>query len=59
VNLDDHNSQAKGQALSKLPAGRQLLQVPVRGREDAGVTGNLLPAPDPQKALLLEEAQDI
>jgi hypothetical protein len=37
-----------------LPPAAKLLQVPVRGREDAGVADNLLPSPDPQEALLLE-----
>ena len=58
-NLDDHNGQAKVQVLSKLPAGNGLLQVPVRGRDHAGVALNLLPAPYALEALLLEEAQEL
>src|SRR5664280_2408749 len=58
-HLDDHNGQAKVQVLSKLPGGNGLLQVPVRGRQDAGVALNLLPAPDALEALLLEKAQEL
>jgi hypothetical protein len=57
--LDNNNGQAKVQVLSKLPAGGELLQVPVRGRQDAGVAVNLLPAPDALEALLLEKAQEL
>src|ERR1035437_3789521 len=41
-HLDDHNCQTKVQILAELPAGSQLLQVPVRGREDARVALDLL-----------------
>ena len=58
-HLDDHNGQAKVQVLSKLPAGNGLLQVPVRGRQDAGVALNLLPASNALEALLLEKAQEL
>jgi hypothetical protein len=37
VNLDDHNGQAKGQARSKLPAGRQLLFVAARTRASPAI----------------------
>jgi hypothetical protein len=59
-NLDDNHGQAKVQVLSKLPASHHgLLQVPVRGREHAGVAVNLLPAADALEALLLEKAQEL
>ena len=57
--LDHHNRQAKVQILPELPAGDALLQVSVRGRQDAGVAVNLLPAPNPLEALLLEIAQKL
>ena len=59
ANLDDDHRQAKVQVLSKLPAGHGLLQVPIRGREDAGVARNLLPAADALETLLLEKAQEL
>jgi hypothetical protein len=52
------SGQAKVQVLSKLPAGDGLLG-PVRGRENAGVALNLLPAPDALGTLLLEKAQEL
>src|ERR1019366_1987161 len=55
----DHNGQADVQFLSKLPAGNGLLQVPVRGRQDAGVALNLLPASYALEALLMEKAQEL
>ena len=58
-DLDDHNGQAEVQVLAKLPAGDGLLQVPVRGREDAGVARNLLPAPNTLEAFLLKKAQKL
>jgi hypothetical protein len=58
-DLDDNNGQAKVQVLSEASAGDALPEVPVRGREDAGVTRNLLPASDSLEALLLEKAQEL
>jgi hypothetical protein len=58
-HLDDHHGQAKVQVLAKLPASHGLLEVPVGGRQDAGVAVNLLKAADPLEAFLLKEAQDV
>src|SRR5262249_44500044 len=58
-HLDDDDGQAKVQVLSKFSIGYGLLRIPVRGRDYAGVAGNLLPAPDPLKALLLEKTQQL
>src|SRR5215471_14789703 len=58
-NLDDHNGQAEVQVLSELSASGELLQVSVGSRDDAGVAGNLMPAPDALEALLLKKAQEL
>src|SRR5208283_1756620 len=58
-HLDDDNGQAKVQVLAEFPAGGGFLQVPVRGRDDASVALNLLPAPYSLEAFFLKKAQKL
>src|ERR1017187_7943693 len=58
-NLDDNDGETKVQVFSKLSISPGLPQVPVGGREHAGVTLDLLPAADALEALLLEKAEEL
>src|SRR4029077_20108365 len=56
---DRHDLQAVEEVLAELPLGDFLLEVPVRGRNDADVDANVGEAADTLERLLLQESEEL